>query len=833
MHELDVVQGDVENPSVAFFDQGTRFVVAWDHERENEHAGAVRARIFTSDGVPMGEAFRVSREGPFLDCLVTLFRERRAEEIHITGPGPTPEEEALIQSQCEEREVGSGRRWGGSFESEARPYSDGFVVVWADAQNGKAPDVYASLFTEEGQPQAEDFRVDKDYPWSFQGSGGEACPALSPEQEGEESSEQRLERIQAEGTQVYLPTVAFDGDGNGLVLWKDGALLVPSDGGMEERPENSFTINGRFFKDGVPVEEEFRLDHTVPACHPHQRVDAFIPSVLNLAPQEWAVIYPVIEYEYFGEKDLFSLEGEQAEPLFLRMGEDFLFHVAGPGEEAGQGSIMGQLHNTLWARKVIPDGLSQPVQVNEGDTLLELAVGRSTKERYYGAVNEEGIILIAWTDVRRGEKDVYARALDPDLRPLTDEFLVAEGAESPNLAVVDQEFVIVWRATEDGQIAGRLVSVGEVPITTAVPDLSAVLQSSPWEEEERPKPQVQETVVQEGDLVLSEDRVFELSDVRFILRGNLVVRDRATFRAINVILEVPQEYNRQHGIKVQNNATFELQNVFIDSGGPWLNIDFMDRSQVTLKSVWSPDPNIPWYTAQENTQVLIEDSVVGMTPYEGATARMTIRRSNVWIELLIPSEGRVNASFPSGFTEAWGFPSSGDSGISYAIQAEQTIFRQWSMGLAPGARVTVRDTDPINFLFGVGWTWSGAVAELRDLRPGYVADRTWEADGAVLRLVNTYVGEWYPNAGGNGELTIVDSELGEMEPWGEAKVIIRNSRVEVIHASEQVQVWVYDSVIDHDVITFDQAVVHLFNTEVRGEIRAVDNGRVYVDGELQ
>ena len=52
-----------------------------------------------------------------------------------------------------------------------------------------------------------------------------------------------------------------------------------------------------------------------------------------------------------------------------------------------------------------------------------------------------------------------------------------------------------------------------------------------WLAQATPKPSVTDTIVQEGDLVLGGDEVLELSDVRLVLKGNLVVRDRASFKA--------------------------------------------------------------------------------------------------------------------------------------------------------------------------------------------------------------------------------------------------------------------------------------------------------------
>ena len=43
--------------------------------------------------------------------------------------------------------------------------------------------------------------------------------------------------------------------------------------------------------------------------------------------------------------------------------------------------------------------------------------------------------------------------------------------------------------------------------------------------------------------------------------------------------------------------------------------------------------------------------------------------------------------------------------------------------------------------------------------------------------------------------------------------------------------WVYDSFVDFDVIAYDDAVIHLFNTTVDGQLHQVDEGKIYVDDE--
>ena len=352
-----------------------------------------------------------------------------------------------------------------------------------------------------------------------------------------------------------------------------------------------------------------------------------------------------------------------------------------------------------------------------------------------------------------------------------------------------------------------------------------------WLAQSTPKPVVTETIVQEGDLILSGDEVREFSNVRLILKGNLVVKGRASFKATNVILEQSRVYNKQYGIQVLDDATFELQNVFIDSGGPWMNIDFMGSSRNSLTRVWGTDNNIPWYVIEDNAQVSIKQSVVGMTPSGELTSNISIQQSNVMIELTVPETGWVDTRLPFGYTPVWHFPSSEDSGIPYNIQVEDSWLRTGGMAISPGAHVTLRDTESVVVLFGVGWNWNGAVVELRDLKPGFLEDRTWEVDGAVLRVVNTYITAWYPNAGGDAELTLLDSEVNEFEPWGKARVIIRNSRLSVIHATSEVEMWVYDSSVDFDVIAYDEAVIHLFNTTVGGQLHQVDEGKIYVDDE--
>jgi hypothetical protein len=113
-------------------------------------------------------------------------------------------------------------------------------------------------------------------------------------------------------------------------------------------------------------------------------------------------------------------------------------------------------------------------------------------------------------------------------------------------------------AVFDGEFKGATIT-GEYLLSGATGPFS--LQR----EDVRLKPVVEKTIFQKGDLVLSGDQVMELSTARLVLKGNLIVRDRASFRARGVIIEVPQEYNKQYGCwqpaKMGQYGTREIRGV--------------------------------------------------------------------------------------------------------------------------------------------------------------------------------------------------------------------------------------------------------------------------------
>ena len=79
---------------------------------------------------------------------------------------------------------------------------------------------------------------------------------------------------------------------------------------------------------------------------------------------------------------------------------------------------------------------------------------------------------------------------------------------------------------------------------------------------------------------------------------------------------------------------------------------------------------------------------------------------------------------------------------------------------------------------------------------------------------------------------MADSDLADLQNSGrDSKVIVRDSKVDIAIARENVIQAYYDSEIRQDVIVHDEAKIYLYNTKVGGRILENGNGKVFVDGQ--
>ena len=139
--------------------------------------------------------------------------------------------------------------------------------------------------------------------------------------------------------------------------------------------------------------------------------------------------------------------------------------------------------------------------------------------------------------------------------------------------------------------------------------------------------------------------------------------------------------------------------------------------------------------------------------------------------------------------------------------------------MLPGTDITIRDSPAITIGVIVGLPWSGQTVELDNIGRQLYEDQTWEIVDARLRLVNTNVYRWEPNAFADNTLIVRNSDYsGSSINSGDAHYVIENSTLDFVLANERVTMVIRDSVIRGDVVARDDSHITLINTVVEGQL---------------
>jgi hypothetical protein len=393
-------------------------LVAWD-DRRNGLTGDIYAQLLDSDGVPLGDNFRVNDDGigyaNQYEPVVAGDDSGRFVVAWMDGRGRNSSDWNIF---CQ-RYTAAGSALGSNIQvttQDSIQWSPAvacaplgrFVVAWEDRRLGGQSDIYAALYASNGEPVAGEFRVNDDVGLASQ----------------------------------YGVSVAAGDQGEFLIAWTD----------LRSGDED---VYGRVLdRNGAPLGASFRIDDA-PAG------DQSAPSVVALPAGGFRVAWVDSR---LGDSDVYCravgrsgflgtsavrvnddwASSHQRVPSIAMDGRGQVF-VGWEDERGRTADICGALFDS--------DGVPLGPNVRLNDD------GAGTSAHYFTAVaGGIGRFIAAWTDFRVSAQnsDIFAQFLDGSGSPVGANFRVNQDVGSfqwyPYCAMdSSNRATVTWMDTRDGR----------------------------------------------------------------------------------------------------------------------------------------------------------------------------------------------------------------------------------------------------------------------------------------------------------------------------------------------------------------------------------------------
>jgi hypothetical protein len=335
------------------------------------------------------------------------------------------------------------------------------------------------------------------------------------------------------------------------------------------------------------------------------------------------------------------------------------------------------------------------------------------------------------------------------------------------------------------------------------------------------------TVEYDAPLVLQGDEELEFTGqhVRFLANVTLHGQARLVFR--ESLVEFVQGFAHQSSLTAHDDAQVVVEHSDLKHEHP-MNWDFRERAALTMLDVRKLGTGPwPWMTFGDEASGAVRDSEFDGTIWDRGTLDISGSPAT-YLELVFPTGAQVNERLTVDLSD-YTFPGPDELNINYRVNIRDTTMRGWGITVLPESNVTLRDAHNVVMTLQVNDPLEDATVELEDLRAQRYDDHTMAFGGGTLRLINVDIWQWSPTAFRNNTLIIQRSDLADIAFVGQsAKVEIEDSNIYFLRARESVHMTTTNSLIYADVIAQDDGVITLINTEVRGSIVELGNGKVFV-----
>lgn len=336
--------------------------------------------------------------------------------------------------------------------------------------------------------------------------------------------------------------------------------------------------------------------------------------------------------------------------------------------------------------------------------------------------------------------------------------------------------------------------------------------------------------VRDQAIVLTGDQVMEINDTWFIMRNNIVLRDRAKLIIRDSVMQHQKDYLFQYSIDAfgSSQVVIERSAVHTNCTGSF-NWNFFDQASLNGDIVTQLHCNTYHYFTHQSSAVIRAWDGFSFTLCERTNVSIE-RSSTIEAELCYPSGSVLDEALPQKISSLT-LPGPRSSGVGWRLQLKDSVIDQWGIGLVPRTSVTIRDAHALSISVVVGNPWQNETVTLEGIRPRLYQDTTFRVVDTTLRLVNSKVEGWEINAFGTGNTLIIrDSEYtGSAINSGNAKYIIENTTLYILRGQENVEMTLRNCRLVGDAVATENSKITLINSTVAKQPGG-SNGNVFASG---
>jgi hypothetical protein len=306
-------------------------------------------------------------------------------------------------------------------------------------------------------------------------------------------------------------------------------------------------------------------------------------------------------------------------------------------------------------------------------------------------------------------------------------------------------------------------------------------------------------LIHEGDWIIDGCQVKTIENENWLIKGNLIVKDRAELIVKNSTITFDTHYKNEFWFYIRNNGHVEISDSVLTEnylgkfyGGTIIGelmVNAQDESSLIIENVESPCR----FEAHGKATLKIDSSSLGQIYWRQGFDEIT--NSEVLAIVLIFSRGNLDS-------ELVGLKSNQEiDEIILSGEGKELILKNvstlcWHISLENDFknRLVIKDSE-INEI----WPNFDQTVTIDGLRPGYfdewaISDNVKGHEGYNLSLINTRVNKW--KSINYNDAYLKDVQL-QLDPWNHKEVVVEDSHIIFLDARGSKYLKFTNSIVDN------------------------------------